>query len=348
MRGQTRRGHAGSAVDRRAFLLALGGGLVVAPRLGEAQPAATMRTLGILSPHPAPPPEQRGRGFVARTLKEFGWVEGHNLVVEGAYGEGRDDRLPELAETLSRRGVDVIWAIGAAAAVAAARATRTIPIVFWGVSVPVELGLVNRLARPGGNATGPAWSSDVELASKQFDFIKQSAPAATRVVWITAPSVKSTVAGSQWSPPPQVLDEPARLLRLELRRHPVQRAEDFEAVFAAALEWRAHAIVTSATPLSWRERNRIVEFARRNRLLTTADMKDFVDAGALMSYAPEIRETVRRSLSYVDRVLRGARPEHLPVEQPTRLELVINLTTAKALGLTIPPSLLNRADQVIQ
>jgi putative ABC transport system substrate-binding protein len=256
--------------------------------------------------------------------------------------------LPELAETLTHRGVDAIWAVGAAAAVAAARATTTIPIVFWGVSFPVELGLVQRMARPGRNTTGAAWATGAELFGKQFEFIKQSAPATTRVAWITGSSMIRTVGGSQWLPSPQSLDEPARLLRMELRRHPVQRAEDFDAVFAAALAWRAQAIVTSATPLSWRERSRIIEFASRNRLLTTADMKDFADAGALMSYAPDIRETVRRSLSYVDKILRGARPDDLPVERPTRLELVINLRTAKALGLTIPPSLLRRADQIIQ
>jgi putative ABC transport system substrate-binding protein len=335
-------------LGRRAFLTLLGAGMVAVARHGEAQAPPAPRRLGILTPHAAPSPEQRGRDFVARTLKELGWIEGQNLVVESAYGEGRDDRLPQLADRLADRGVDVIWAVGAAAAVAAARATRTIPIVFWGVSAPVELGLINRLARPGGNVTGAAWSPGGELFGKQLEFIKQSAPGTTRVAWITTPSVKGTVSGSQWAPSLDVLEEPARRLGLEIRRHALQRSEDLDAILASALAWRAQAIVTSATPLSWRERERIAEFARRHRLLVTADMKDFADAGALMSYAPDVRETVRRSLAYVDRILRGGRPADLPVEQPPRLQLVINLKTANALGLTIPPPLLVRADHVIR
>ena len=285
---------------------------------------------------------------MTRTLGDLGWVEGQNLIVDSAYGEGRDDRLPQLAERLTERGVDVIWAVGAAAAVAAARATRSVPIVFWGVSAPVELGLVSRLARPGGNVTGAAWSAGAELFGKQLEFIKQSAPATTRVAWIMTPSVRGTVSGNQWSPSPELLDEPARRLGLELRRHVLQRGDELDAILAAVLAWGAQAIVTAATPLSWRERDRLAEFARRHRLLVTADMRDFADAGALMSYAPDLRETVRRSLSYVDRILRGGRPADLPVEQPPRLQLVINLKTANALGLTIPPPLLLRADHVIR
>jgi ABC-type uncharacterized transport system substrate-binding protein len=333
-----------SVLARRAFVIMLGAGLTASRRWAQAQTTATPRRLGILSPHTAPALERRGGDFVTRTLRDLGWIEGQNLVVDGAYGDGRDDRLPPLAERLTERGVDVIWAVGAAAAVAAARATRTVPIVFWGVSAPVELGLISRLARPGGNVTGAAWSTNAELFSKQLEFIKQSAPATTRVAWIVTPSVRGTVSGNHWSPSLEVLDEPARRLGLELRRHVLQRGDELDAI----LTWRAQAIVTTATPLSWRERTRLAEFARLHRLLVTADMRDFADAGALMSYAPDLRETVRRSLSYVDRILRGGRPADLPVEQPPRLQLVINLKTANALGLTIPSPLLLRADQVIR
>ncbi len=335
-------------LDRRAFVALVGLAAFGVARRADAQGVASIRRLGILSPHPAPAAEQRPRDFVMKTLRELGWIEGQNLVVENAYGEGQEERLSQLAESLATRGVDVIWAVGATAAVAAARATRTIPIVFWGVSAPVELGLVNRLARPGGNVTGTAWSSGAELFAKQLEFIKQSAPGTTRVAWITNPYAKSTVSGSLWSPSPQMLEEPARRLGIEVRRHALERPEDLDTALAAAQAWRAQAIVTSATPLSWRQRDRLADFARRHRILVTADMRDFVDAGALMSYAPEMRETVRRSLSYVDRILRGGRPADLPVEQPSRLQLAINLKTAEALGLTIPRPLLARADHIVR
>jgi putative ABC transport system substrate-binding protein len=282
-------------------------------------------------------------GLLRTDSGELGWVEGQNLNIDRAYGEGNEDRLSALAEELVRRRVDVIWALGPPSAVAAARATKIIPIVFWGVSYPVELGLVSGLARPAGNVTGMAYSTGPELAGKQVEFLRQIAPAATRLAWITAPDSRRTVSGDEYI----VLPE-APALGVELGRFDVRGRDDFDAVFASVRAWRAHALGLIGNPFFWRERKRIVEFANRNRLVSTFGMKDFVEVGGLISYGPDVGETVRQSVGYVDRILRGARPTDLPVEQPSKYELVINLKTAKALGLTIPPSLLLRADQVIE
>jgi putative ABC transport system substrate-binding protein len=333
-------------MDRRRFLCTMSVSILGAPLAAGAQPAGKVYTLGILSPHPAPTPEEIGRGPLLVKLSELGWVEGQNLKFDRAYGEGREDRLPTLAEDLVRRRVDVIWALGPPSAVAAARATKTIPVVFWGVAYPVELGLVRGLARPGGNVTGMAHSTGLELVGKQLEFLRQVAPAATRVAMIANPDSMRTVSGGEYTPSVQLSS--ARALGLEPRRYDVHRREDFDAVFAAVIAWRAQAVGLTGTPLTWRERKRIVEFANRNRLVSTFGMKDFVEVGGLMSYGPDTLETIRQSAVYVDKILRGAKPADLPVEQPTKFELVINLKTAKALGLTIPPSVLLRADQVIE
>ncbi len=319
----------------------------VAPLFVEAQQASKVRTMGILSPYSAPPPEQRGRGLMAEKFKELGWIEGQNLVIERAFAEGREDRLPELAETLVRRRVDVIWTLGPSAAVAAARATKTIPIVFWGVGRPVEMGLISGFARPGGNVTGVAFSQGAEIIGKQLEFLKQISPGMKRLAWISDPESGRTVSGDEGVAPP-VLQDAARILGFELRLYPVRRPEDFDAIFAAAVSWRAQALGAYVSPLLLRERRRIVEFANQYRLPSSFGIKDFVEVGGLLSYAPDTPTTVLQSVVYVDRILRGTRPADLPVEQPTKFELVINLKTAKAIGLTIPPSVLGQADQVIE
>ena len=334
-------------MDRRAFLAGTGAVLLAAPLAAEAQQAGKVFTLGILSPFPPPSPEQRGRDPLSAKLKELGWVEGQNLKIEPAYGEGREDRLPTLAEELVRRRVDVIWALGPPSAVAAARATKTIPIVFWGVAFPVELGLVSAFARPGGNVTGMADRTGPGVVDKQLELFRQIAPAATCLAWITNPQSMRTVSGADHTPSMIPLSG-ATALGLELGRYEVHRGEDFDAVFAAVQAWRAQGIGLVGNPLTWRERKRIVEFANRNRLASTFGMKGFVEVGGLMSYGSDSRETVPQSAVYVDKILKGAKPGDLPVEQPTKFELVINLKTAKALGLTIPPLLLMRADRVIE
>jgi len=254
------------ALAASAVLVLLGARAAV-----EAQPAGKVFTLGFLNPHAPPPPEQRRKNLFVDKLSELGWIPGQNLVLKGAHATGRKERLPELAEELVRRRVDLIYALGPAAAVAAARATKTIPVVFWGINNPVELGLVDSLARPGRNVTGMAWLPGPELVGKELEFLKQIAPAATRLAWIRNPDAQLTVSGAEYTPPIAV-ESPARSLGFELRIYTVDRREDFDAVFAAAVAWRAHAIGLAGTPLTWRERTRIVEFANQNRLASTFGM----------------------------------------------------------------------------
>jgi len=330
------------------FILALALALLVVPGAAEAQQAGKVFSLGILSSHPARPPagpigpEWPYRVNVIGRLKELGWIEGQNLKIEGAFGEGREERLPQLADDLVRRHVDVIWTTGPAAALAAKRATTTIPIVFWGVSYPLELGIISNIARPGGNITGMAMSPGLELLGKQLEFLRQIAPAATRLAWIL-PSEMVGAAGFR-----AALEEAARGLGFELAIHVVGRSEDFDPAFAAMLAARTQAIANVGNPLTIRERMRIIEFANRNRLPSTFGMKEFVQAGGLVSYSPDVAVTQRRSAEYIDKIFRGALPGDLPVEQPSRYELWINQGTAKALGLTVPQSLLLLADEVIQ
>jgi len=323
-------------------MAAIAGIFLAAPRAAEAQRPEKVYALGILSPNPSPPPERRGRGPFNDKLKELGWTEGQNLVLERAFGEGREDRLPELAEMLVQRRVDVIWAAGPPPALAAARATKTIPIVFWGVSFPVELGLVDSIGRPGRNVTGVAHATGPELIAKELEFLQQVAPSVTRVAWINSP--EGLLIQTQQA----AIDAAARSLGFALDHYLVRNPDDFDAVFASILKSRANAIGLVGNPLTWRERKRIADFANRNRLASTFGVKDFVEHGGLVSYGPDMLATTLQSLVYVDKIFRGAKPADLPVEQPTKFELVINLKTAKALGLAIPPSLLGRADQVIE
>jgi putative tryptophan/tyrosine transport system substrate-binding protein len=333
-------------MDRRAFIAVTGGSILAAPLAAGGQQSGKVYKLGILSPHRTPSQEERVQSAFGKRLRELGWIPGENIVIEDAYGEGREDRLPELAEKLVEKRVDVLWALGPPSAVAAARATRIVPIVFWGVSHPVELGLVSGLARPGGNVTGVAFSTGPELTGKQLELLRQIAPAATRLAWISNPTSMRTVSGAEYAPGVPV--SAATALGLEFRRFDVWRSEDFDAAFAAAIGWRANAIGLTGNPLTWRERQPIVEFSNRNRLPSTFSMKDFVEIGGLMSYGPDTPETIRQSVVYVDKILKGAKPADLPVQQPTKFELVINLKTATALGLTVPQSLLLRADHVIE
>jgi putative ABC transport system substrate-binding protein len=324
------------------FILALALALLAVPGAAEAQQVGKVFSLGLLTPMAAPGPDAPVRVNVIGRLRELGWIEGQNLKIEGAYAEGREERLPQLADDLVRRRVDVIWTTGPLAALAAKRATTTIPVVFWGVSFPVELGIVSNIARPGGNITGMAMSPGVELLGKQLEFLRQIAPAARRLAWILpAEGVGTTGLRA-------ALEEAARGLGFELGFYVADRSEDFDPAFAAMLAARTQAIATLGNPLTWRERMRIIEFANRNRLPSAFGTKGFVPAGGLVSYSPDVAATMRQSALYIDKIFRGARPGDLPVEQPSKYELVINQGTAKALGLTVPQSLLLLADEVIQ
>lgn len=332
---------------RRQFLIATGA-LLAAP-LAQAQTSGRLPVLGILSGNRSATPEQIASSPITAKLKELGWIEGKTFLVERAFGEGSEDPLPELAATLVRKRVDVIWTFGPEAAVAAARATKTIPIVFFGVTWPVEYGLVDSIARPGRNVTGVAFNAAPEvLLHKPLELLREIVPRLRRVAVIT-PKGRISVTGGPVPPNVRTLEPAARRFGFELLDYPVAREADFEPMFAAILASKAEAVFELPTPLTNRVRRRIVDFTNQNRLPGISNASDFVTLGGLLAYSsiPGL-EPVLRSFEYVDRILRGAKAADLPVELPSRIELSINLRTAKALGLTIPQSVLIRADRVIE
>jgi putative ABC transport system substrate-binding protein len=331
-------------IERRRFLLAAGA-LAAAP-LARAQDRDRLPVLGVLSAQPRPDPKVIADNPFTNRLRELGWIEGRTLAIERAYGQGREDALPALAEGLVRKRVDVIWAIGPEAALAAARATKSIPIVFWGVSFPVERGLVESLARPGRNATGVAWFAGASVDAKRVQVLREMTPQARRLAWLRAWTVGFKVDGTRLDL--DVFDSAAKEHDFELRRFTVTSASDFEGAFKDMLAWKAEAMVAAATTLTVREMPRIVDFANRNRLPASYGSGMFTEAGGLMSYGSKGLPPFSRCAEQVDLILRGANPADLPVDIPRDYELVINLRTAKAIGLTIPQSLLLRADRVIQ
>lgn len=328
---------------RRQFVIS-GSMLLAVPFLSSARAQKRLPALGILSPHRKPPPDELAKSPLRVRLRELGWEDGKTLHYENAYGEGREDRMPELAAALVAKKVDVIWALGPEAAVAAARATSTIPIVFWGVGTPVEQGLIESLARPGRNVTGVAWSASPGVELKRLELLREIAPAGKRLALI----IVATAAQKGSSESRSVFGAATQRLGYEFKAFPVVKSEDLEPAFAAILAWGAQALNVPSTPLTMRERQRIVDFANRNRLPGAYALPDFVEAGGLVSYAIDWRPTFARSADYVDRILRGAKPGDLPVELPSRYVTAVNLKTAKMLGLKIPQSVLLRTDRVIE
>ncbi len=332
-------------MDRRRFVAFVGSAL--AAPLVRAQAQTKLPVLGILSPHPEEPPEVSEKNPFVKRRRELGWVHGKTLTIERAFGEGREDRLPELASALVAKKVAVIWALGPEAAVAAARATTTIPIVFWGVAFPIEQGLINSYARPGRNVTGVAWFASPEVDGKRLELLREIAPAAKRLARISVPTTVSTVGGARTTIQTSS-SLIAQRLGYEIREFPVEKAENFEPAFAGILAWRAEALSVAGATLTVRARQRLAEFAIRNRLPSAFTLSGFVEAGGLVSYAIDWRPTMAQTADYIDRILRGAKPADLPVDLPSRYEMAVNVKTAKALGLTIPQSILLRADRVIE
>ncbi len=306
----------------------------------RAQAPAKVRRLGLLSassPSDAAPWHQAFR----LGLRDLGWVEGKNISIEYRYAEGRSDRIPDLAADLVRLKVDVIVASAATAALAAQKATRAIPIVMATAGDPVASGLVESLARPGGNVTGLSQMS-VELAGKRLELLKELVPKLSRVAVLWSPQgVASTL---NW----EELQLPARQLGLQLHSLEVRSPNDFDQVFEAATNARAGALFLTGGPVINTNLKRIAGLAAKNRLPSMFHLSEFADAGGLVAYGPDRADLFWRAATYVDKILKGAKPGDLPVEQPTKFELVINLKTAKALGITIPQSVLFRADRVIE
>jgi putative ABC transport system substrate-binding protein len=327
-------------MNRRAFLCGLTLGTLALPFAGEAQQAGKVYRIGYLSPSGCPTRPEYLDPF-RQGLRELGYVEGQNIIMECRGAIGAADRLAGFAAELVRLNVDVLVAQGTASALAAKQATKTIPIVMVYVGDPVEGGLVASLARPGGNLTGLSVLAP-DLVPKALQILKEAAPSVSRVaVWIDPANPGQTLADRQ-------MDAAAKTLGLRLERVEVRTAANLDAAFAAALRQRAEAVYVYPLSIPLRDVQRIAQFASKNRLPTLALLPQNVREGMLISYGPNQAELFRRAGTYIDKILKGAKPADLPVEQPTTFELVINLKTAKALGLTLPPSLLQRADELIQ
>jgi putative ABC transport system substrate-binding protein len=274
-------------------------------------------------------------------LKEFGYIEGKNIGIEYRYAEGKADRLPALAAELVGLKLDVVFTSSTPSVLAVKKATSTIPIVFVSTSDPVASGLVTSLARPGGNITGLTIIG-VELSGKRLELLKEAVSSVTRVafLWNSA----NPAQGLLWKESQAAAQE----LRLQLQSLEVRSSNDFDSAFEAVLRERSQALITVPEPLINTHLKRIVEFAAKNRLPAMYANPQFVDAGGLMSYAPDYSAQYRRAATYVDKILKGAKPAELPVEQPTKFEFVINLKTAKQIGVTIPPEVLARANRLIK
>ncbi len=326
-------------ISRRAFIGGLAGGLLAAPLAVEAQPAAKMPRVGLLglgSAESSPLFEALRQG-----LRERGWVEGQNIAFEDRTTAGHYSRLPDVAAELVRLKVDVIVTWGTTPALAARKATGTIPIVTTSGSDPVETGLAASLARPGGNVTGLT-TSGRELVGKRIELLKETLPGLSRIAVLWNPESRTESFALRDA------EAAAKSLRLQVRPAEVRGPEDLEKAFASIAHERPEALALLASNMFRAHRVRIVELAARHRLPATFSDRSFVEAGGLMSYGPDGKAIFRQLANYVDRILKGAKPGDLPIEQPTKFELVINRKTAKALGLTIPPSLLGRADEIIE
>jgi putative ABC transport system substrate-binding protein len=324
---------------RRAFLSATGA-VWLAPIRALGQSSAKVYRIGYLGTAAIPGPQPEWNRFQAR-LRELGYIDGQNMVIEFRSSEGHEERFPALAAELVDLKVDVIVAPGTAAARAARDATATIPIVTVLVSDPVGLGLVASLARPGGNITGMS-SAAKDIAGKQLQLLKELLPGLSRVavLWSsTTPAHPITL---------KEVEAAAKTLQLQVRTFDVRTPESLERSFRVILGQRAGALMPLDGPFMFVQRRRIADFAAKNRLPLICSSRAYPDVGALMSYGPSFSDLYYRAATYVDKILKGAKPADLPVEQPTKFELVINLKTAKAFGLTIPPALLGRTDEVIQ
>jgi putative ABC transport system substrate-binding protein len=329
---------------RSTVLATLALALLAAPVAAEAQPAPMVPRIGYLALN-LKSADPRLREAFLRGLRDLGHVEGRTFLIEYRDAEGKTERLPGLAAELVALKVDIIVsAAGTLATLAAKRATTTLPIVFPAVGDPVAEGIVSSLARPGGNITGLAVASP-ELLVKSVEMLKQAVPGARRPSLLLKPDAMPESAMKERVKAAEVA---AQKLGMTLQVVPVKDQEDFERAFSDMTKARADALTVAATPLFDVHRTRLLGLAARHRLPAVYTFRTYVEAGGLMSYGPDVLDLFRRAAGYVDKILKGAKPANLPVEQPTKFELVINLKTAKALGLTIPPSVLARADEVIQ
>jgi putative ABC transport system substrate-binding protein len=313
----------------------------VAPLAGGALEPGKVYRIGYLST-PTRESVERGLEAFLRKLRELGWVDGQNLSVEYRWAQGDVERLPDLAADLVRQKVDVIVAPAGSAALAAKNATSSIPIVMIFPSDPVETGLVASLREPGGNITGTTFTPGPEIFGRQLQILKESVPGISRVAILSNP------ADPSFALQVREVEAAARSLRINLRHVAARGPEEFESAFAEMARVRADALLVNGTSTFLAHRIRLAELAVKGRLPTMYSFRESVEAGGLMAYAVNMADFVGRAAVYVDKILKGAKPGSLPIEQPTKFELVINLKTAKDLGIDIPQSVLARADHLIQ
>ena len=311
------------------------------PVAAEAQQAAKIARIGYLGLNPAASP--RLTEALLQGLRDLGYVEGRNVVIEWRSAEGKLERLPALAAELAALKIDVIVAGGQPQALAAKQATRTIPIVFASAPDPVESGLVTSFARPGGNITGLS-NVGQDLVGKRLELLKQAVPKVSRVAVLWHPDER----GERSEKDMKEAEVAARALGVRLQFVAARGPADFDRAFSEMTRARAGALTVQLSATFYTERRRLVDLAAKNRLPAVYPWRESVDVGGLMAYGPDQADLFRRAATYVDRILKGARPSDLPVEEPTKFELVVNLKAAKALGVTIPQSVLGRADQVIE
>ena len=332
-------------IIRAALAAAIAVGLLAAPLAVDAQQPSRVARIGYLGGGSLEYGQtQAVLAAFRQGLRERGYVEGQNILVEYRFAEGKLDRLPALAAELARLKVDIIVAGATPAALASQRVTNTIPIVAFSVADPVGDGLVASLARPGGNITGNTFFGPA-LVPKRLELLKDFLPKVSRVAALWQPGAYAERTMKDML---QQTTSAARTLGVQLQLVEVRGVDDFDRGFSTMAKGRADALIEVPSLMFWLERKRIVDLAAKHRLPTIYDTREYVEVGGLISYGPNVRGLARQAAVYVDKILKGATPADLPFEQPTRVELVINLKTAKALGLTIPPSVLGRADEVIQ
>ncbi len=314
--------------------------VLCAPLAAQAQQVGKVWRVGFLSYRGCGVSVDPAGAFRQR-LRELGYVEGQNLVIECRDAPGQIDRFPDLARELVRLKADVLVAESTPAGLAAKQATGTVPIVMVGVADPVTSGLASSLARPGGNVTGPSFFPG-EVGAKVLEMLKQVAPHVSRVTTLRDPANPGQMLMNE------VIDRATSGLGMKVQRIGVRGSADLPVALAAVLEQGAHALLVYPLPIVRTDIQQISEFGLKHKLPTATNVKEYAEQGILLFYGPQLADQYRLAGVYIDKILRGAKPADLPVEQPTKFELVINLKTAKALGLTIPPSLLLRADEVIE
>jgi putative ABC transport system substrate-binding protein len=328
-------------MDRRAFLGTVTGGLLAAPLVAEAQTPGKTPRIGFVEAG-SRSANQHFLDAFRQGLRDLRYVEGQTIVIEDRWADGRPDRLPDLIAELIRLKVDVLVVASTPGADAAKKITRSVPVVFWGVADPAGTGIVASLGHPGGNITGVASGLGVGLAGKWAELLKEAVPNATQLAVLANPD------GPDVAPRVTELRAAAVTLKLTLHIFEVRSVKEFDGAFNALARTHVGGLIVLVDPLTLRYRETIVRLVAQTRLPAVYGFGEFVRSGGLIAYGPRVPDQARRAAAYVDRILNGAKPADLPVEQPAEFELVINLKTAKALDLTIPPSLLQRADQVIE